>query len=216
MQTARGNLPSSTVSNSGSLRAQPVLAVHSLSCRFCHHANPSGAKFCNECGSPLHLRPCPRCEAVTDASAGACISASTRADGVRAGSSRRARAVSSAPQCSSEPDARSSAAAIGAQADNISLPHSARPASPPLRRKRRPGSRPRSATRYWFCAITPISAGVSGGLSASRQCSRNTSRKRIVTAGTPTGENGSTSRLRTSTYSTPRSVSACAGTRAGA
>jgi len=43
-----------------------------LSCRFCHHANPSGAKFCNECGSPLHLRPCPRCEAVTDASAGAC------------------------------------------------------------------------------------------------------------------------------------------------
>lgn len=43
-----------------------------LSCSFCRHANPPGAKFCNECGSPLNLRPCPRCEAVTDAGAGIC------------------------------------------------------------------------------------------------------------------------------------------------
>lgn len=41
-------------------------------CRFCRHVNPAGAKFCNECGSPLHLRPCPSCEAITDASAQAC------------------------------------------------------------------------------------------------------------------------------------------------
>jgi hypothetical protein len=44
----------------------------SSSCRFCRHANPPGAKFCNECGAPLHLRPCSHCEAVTDASAGTC------------------------------------------------------------------------------------------------------------------------------------------------
>jgi hypothetical protein len=41
-------------------------------CRFCRHVNPAGAKFCNECGSPLHLRPCPSCEAITDAAAQAC------------------------------------------------------------------------------------------------------------------------------------------------
>jgi hypothetical protein len=48
------------------------MTMPALSCRFCHHANPAGAKFCNECGSPVHLKPCPRCDAVTDASAGAC------------------------------------------------------------------------------------------------------------------------------------------------
>lgn len=72
MQTSRGNLPSSASSNPGSPRARSPLAMPSSSCRFCRHANPPGAKFCNECGSPLHLRPCPRCEAVTDAGAGTC------------------------------------------------------------------------------------------------------------------------------------------------
>jgi hypothetical protein len=43
-----------------------------LSCRFCTHANPEGAKFCNDCGAPLHLRPCPQCEAITDASEAHC------------------------------------------------------------------------------------------------------------------------------------------------
>ena len=35
-------------------------------CPFCAHPNPAGAKFCNECGAPLHLRPCNRCEAVNN------------------------------------------------------------------------------------------------------------------------------------------------------
>ena len=35
-------------------------------CPFCAHTNPAGAKFCNECGAPLHLRPCNRCEAVNN------------------------------------------------------------------------------------------------------------------------------------------------------
>ena len=30
----------------------------SLSCSFCAHENPARAKYCNECGSPLHLVPC--------------------------------------------------------------------------------------------------------------------------------------------------------------
>jgi hypothetical protein len=42
------------------------------SCRFCTHSNPAGAKFCNECGSPLALMPCPSCSAISDMSAGEC------------------------------------------------------------------------------------------------------------------------------------------------
>jgi len=33
-------------------------------CPFCEHQNPADAKFCNECGSPLHLTPCGDCGAV--------------------------------------------------------------------------------------------------------------------------------------------------------
>jgi hypothetical protein len=35
-----------------------------VDCPFCEHANPAGAKFCNECGSPLHFAPCKQCGAV--------------------------------------------------------------------------------------------------------------------------------------------------------
>ncbi|HJU24101.1 MAG TPA: zinc ribbon domain-containing protein [Casimicrobiaceae bacterium] len=34
------------------------------SCRFCSSRNPAAAKFCNECGSPLDLKPCPHCDAI--------------------------------------------------------------------------------------------------------------------------------------------------------
>ena len=33
-------------------------------CPFCDHHNPAGAKFCNDCASPLHLKPCNQCDAV--------------------------------------------------------------------------------------------------------------------------------------------------------
>src|SRR5215472_2232537 len=41
-------------------------------CAFCDHHNPAAAKFCNTCGSPLHLRPCNQCDAVNDQSASNC------------------------------------------------------------------------------------------------------------------------------------------------
>lgn len=44
----------------------------SLTCSFCNHANPVGAKFCNECGSPLGLRPCAHCDAINDVDAKYC------------------------------------------------------------------------------------------------------------------------------------------------
>lgn len=37
-----------------------------LDCPFCEHQNPAGAKFCNDCGSPLHLTPCEQCGAVNN------------------------------------------------------------------------------------------------------------------------------------------------------
>ena len=52
--------------------SHPVASMSISSCRFCAHANPEGAKFCNDCGSPLHLKPCPQCEAITDVSAENC------------------------------------------------------------------------------------------------------------------------------------------------
>src|SRR3954452_14299032 len=33
----------------------------SVSCSRCRHANPPGAKFCNECGCATRSKPCERC-----------------------------------------------------------------------------------------------------------------------------------------------------------
>ena len=41
-------------------------------CAFCDHRNPPGAKFCNDCASPLQLKPCPQCDAVNDQAATNC------------------------------------------------------------------------------------------------------------------------------------------------
>ncbi|MNI45521.1 hypothetical protein D3C73_999490 [compost metagenome] len=49
------------------------------------------------------------------------------------------------------------------------------------------------------------------GLSDAAQNSRKASTKRLVLASMPTGDSGSISRQRTSTYCTPRSVSAVMG-----
>lgn len=55
-----------------------------LACNFCAHGNPEGSKFCNECGSPLHLAPCSQCQAINSASdqqcfrCGAPLSAATK------------------------------------------------------------------------------------------------------------------------------------------
>lgn len=46
-------------------------------CLFCHHTNPPAAKFCNECGAPLHLKPCRQCEAINDAAAKTCYKCGT-------------------------------------------------------------------------------------------------------------------------------------------
>jgi ribosomal protein L40E len=43
-------------------------------CAVCDHKNPPDAKFCNECGSPLHLTSCRHCGAVNDRASTHCYS----------------------------------------------------------------------------------------------------------------------------------------------
>ena len=48
-----------------------------LQCLVCDHVNPAGAKFCNDCGSPLHVKQCSRCETVNDQAAKNCSKCGT-------------------------------------------------------------------------------------------------------------------------------------------
>jgi len=50
--------------------------MSAFSCLFCSHANPAGSRYCNECGSPLRLKPCPECDAVNDLEAVNCYQCS--------------------------------------------------------------------------------------------------------------------------------------------
>ena len=51
------------------LQARPAFASQ---CLFCEHANPVGAKFCNDCAGPLHLKLCKQCDAINDLPATNC------------------------------------------------------------------------------------------------------------------------------------------------
>ena len=42
------------------------------SCHFCANPNPAGAKFCNRCGEPLDLKPCPHCDAMSHVAVDRC------------------------------------------------------------------------------------------------------------------------------------------------
>jgi hypothetical protein len=41
-------------------------------CPLCDHVNPTGSRFCNACGAPLHLAPCRDCGAINDVGQPAC------------------------------------------------------------------------------------------------------------------------------------------------
>jgi hypothetical protein len=46
--------------------------MSTFACRFCDHPNPQASQYCNACGSPLNLKPCPQCQAVNNADAATC------------------------------------------------------------------------------------------------------------------------------------------------
>ena len=41
-------------------------AAFPVVCPVCSHRNPMAAKYCNECGSRVHLRECAQCEAINE------------------------------------------------------------------------------------------------------------------------------------------------------
>jgi len=97
----------------------------SINCSFCDHANPSDAKFCNECGADLGLRPCAQCEAINDVKATSChhcgallagtataVTSAANVDGVHATASPPL--MRSQPSGSSATDAGASLPEVGA------------------------------------------------------------------------------------------------------
>ena len=57
------------------LQTRPASACH---CLFCEHDNPTGAKFCNDCAAPLHLKLCKQCDAINDLHAANCYKCSAQ------------------------------------------------------------------------------------------------------------------------------------------
>src|SRR3569833_3304295 len=57
--------------------AQPTYPMALASCHFCTHGNPAGSKFCNQCGSPLDLKPCAKCEAMNHVAVDRCYQCGT-------------------------------------------------------------------------------------------------------------------------------------------
>ena len=86
-------------------------------CRFCDHDNPPDARFCNACGSPLYLKPCPQCEAVNDSAALQCYqcgAALTKDDAAQAASGTVVPEFANATESAGEPGGAEHRTASGA------------------------------------------------------------------------------------------------------
>ena len=97
----------------------------SLTCSFCNHANPAGARFCNECGSGLGLRPCARCDAINDVGASYCHQCGALLN------ERVATSVGGAAQSSRAADAVSESSVVRALGEVAPEAANPRAASPP-------------------------------------------------------------------------------------
>jgi len=82
-----------------------ALSMVPSQCLFCDQVNPTGAKFCNNCGAPLQVKLCSRCEAVNDQTAKSCHKCGTEfpAPAITAG----------APPTSSAPNVTAASPAVG-------------------------------------------------------------------------------------------------------
>jgi len=95
-------------------RSQSGHPMPSVNCSFCDHANPADAKFCNECGAGLGLRPCSQCEAINDVAATFCHQCGTLLGAAAAAVASTANAegtngAQSSPVMRSQPGAASAA-----------------------------------------------------------------------------------------------------------
>ena len=78
-------------------------------CRFCDHHNPASSKFCNDCGSPLHLRPCNQCQAVNDQAATYCYQCGAQYPALSTTSGSKLGLPGGNPQCVTTGDEGSAA-----------------------------------------------------------------------------------------------------------
>ena len=73
---------------------EPLTAgLSQWACEFCGQGNPARAKFCNECGAALQLRPCWACDAVNALDAARCHSCGASLDNQGLGDLKTAEAM---------------------------------------------------------------------------------------------------------------------------
>ena len=143
-----------------------------LRCPFCDHNNGASAKFCSECGSPLHLQPCGHCSAINHRSDACCYHCGAALADPVASSAAETAAVD--PESPPEPGAPESASAresgavvtpAWAREDRSSHPAAdavpEAPADPPARDT---GVTPASVTAE--SAVVGTDAGVAGSASS--------------------------------------------------
>jgi hypothetical protein len=107
--------PSSPVLGVGALGA----TVFSVECPVCDHANPAGAKYCNDCGSRVHLAGCSQCDAINERESAFCYKCGAPMGG-RTSAEREAEPVALVP----------SANDAATDADHGSITIAARSATP--------------------------------------------------------------------------------------
>lgn len=102
-------------------------------CPFCDHRNPADAKFCNECASPLHLKPCSQCNRVNEQAATRCCECGTAFPSLPS--------TADATRMSPSVDLASARATSGDAADTATITHPpfAAPVMRAYRDLRRPG-----------------------------------------------------------------------------
>lgn len=109
--------------------------MFAIQCQFCRHDNVPGARFCADCGSPLHLKPCPKCGKVDDVAAKACYACGTEFPAITTA------AVAAAPAGDPVPAKGGTAAPLrpsAAPATPIATPTPVSPAPPAARKAAKP------------------------------------------------------------------------------
>jgi ribosomal protein L40E len=149
-----------------------MLPMPSHQCRFCGHVNPDGAKYCNECGTQLNLRPCRLCDAINDVAADHCHKCGAAlpeqpapALAPVAAAAALSGALAPLREGESEPIlSAGDAAAIAGDAD-AAVGSDVRPAVPP--EDRRPDVETRPAPRWAWVAATLAAVGIAAYLAYS-------------------------------------------------
>lgn len=142
-------------------------------CRFCGHINPDGAKYCNECGTQLNLRPCRLCDAINDVAADHCHKCGAAlpeqpAPALAPVAAATVLAGANAPLKEGEPEpalAAGDADAIAGVAGEA-VASAARPAALPTY-DHRPDVEPHTASRWAWVAATLAAVGIAAYLAYS-------------------------------------------------